>query len=355
MTKGDSYIMVMTRNNWFYSKEVDIFVLFALSPIVAFLLALLIYFKVPDFIGAIVAAVIIDLPHQAQTHILLLANPKEFARVKNHYFISAIVIAAFCTFFAVTGHILIPVTVWSYWLIFHIILQHYGIAAIYARRGGYSGNTSNIKYLVLTGTIAPIVYRMAMTGITFGTPINQIQIVTPPIPNWIAFVMYIAFGLLLINFIYKEIKARKEPISYNYNIMVYCIIAYTLLLYNAFFLFESNLLLFLLISTALHAIQYHFIAGNKTIAVLAHEDEDYSKIMTWLRGGIRRIVSNKFSWSLLVVFLSILVFLSNEISYGVIPLTWAMQHFYLDGVIWKRRKEKHSLPVESVLPPPLQS
>ncbi|MFN6518397.1 MAG: hypothetical protein RMY29_028465 [Nostoc sp. CreGUA01] len=344
--------MVTTRNNWYYSKELDSFILFGLSPIVALFLAFLIYLKVPDFMGAIIAGVIIDIPHQAQTHLLLLANPKEFAKFKSHYFISAILIAAFCTFFAVTGNILIPVTVWAYWLIIHIILQHFGIATLYARKGGYSGDTSDIKYLVLIGSMVPIIYRMATTGITFGTPINEIQIVTPAIPIWIPLIMYIVFGILLINFIIKEFRARKE--SKGYNAIVYSIIAYTLILYNAFFLLESNLILFLLISTALHAIQYHLVAGNRTIAVLNSEDEDYSKIMTFIRGGIKRIVSNKFSWSLSVLFLSTLVFLSNEISYGVIPLTWAMQHFYLDGVIWKKRKEKNYIPSESVLTSPVQ-
>lgn len=330
--------MAMTKNNWYYSKNLDLFILFGLSPVVALLLALLMYLKIPDFIGAIIAGVIIDIPHQAQTHLLLLANPKEFAKFKSHYLISAIVIAAFCTFFAVTDNIVIPVNVWSYWLIIHIILQHFGIAALYARKGGYSGDTSDIKYLVLTGSMVPIVYRMATTGITFGTPINEIQIVTPPIPIWIPFVMYIAFGILLIKFIIKEFRAKEE--SKGYNAIVYYIIAYTLILYNVFFIFESNLILFLLISTALHAFQYHLVAGNKVLSVVNNEDEDCSKIMAWIQGRIRKIISNKFSWILAVVLLSLLVFLSNEISSGVIPLTWAMQHFYLDGVIWKKQRER---------------
>lgn len=330
--------MVMSKNSWFYNRNLDLFILFGLSPVIAIFLAILIYLGIPDFIGAVIAGIIIDLPHQVQTHILLLANPKEFARVRYHYFISAIVIAAFCTFFALKGNIIIPVTVWAYWLIFHILLQHFGVAAVYARLGGYSGSTLNIKYLVLTGTIAPIIYRMATKGITFGTPINAIQIVTPPIPNWVPFIIYIAFFFLLVNFILTEIKARKE--SKGYNTTVYSIISYTIVLYNVFFIFESNLLIFLLISTVLHAVQYHLVAGNKTIAVLACEDEDNRKITTWLRGGVRRIVSNKVSWSLVVIFVSSLVFLSNEVSYGVIPLTWAMHHFYIDGVVWKTRKKK---------------
>ncbi|MFK0734803.1 MAG: hypothetical protein ACFKPT_04650 [Gloeotrichia echinulata GP01] len=179
---------------------------------------------------------------------------------------------------------------------------------------------------------------MATTGISFSTPINEIQIITPTLSLWIPFGMYIAFSLLLVKFIVKEIKARKETKAHE--LIVYLIIAYTLLLYNIFFIFEKNLILFLLISTVLHAIQYHFVAGNRIISVIGNEDSNCSNIMIWIKNIISQIVTNKVAWAIAIVSLSILIFLCNDISHGVIPLTWAMQHFYLDGIIWKKQKGK---------------
>jgi hypothetical protein len=287
----------------------------------------------PVLIGSLFLAIIIDLPHQAQTHILLLSNPKEFNRFKNHYFISALVIGTFCFLCAITGNIIIPVTLWSYWLIYHIITQHSGIAALYAKKNGYSKKTTEIKNLILLGTFAPMIYRMADTGISFETPIDNIKIITPSIPMQIPLIMYVIFIILLFQFILNQLNAYKKNEAYPK--ITYGIIAFILIIYNGFFLMNGNLLIFLVLSTLLHAIQYHLVASDRTIQLMKQAESYNHKTLLSIQNLIRAFVNNKAYWILALIFASTLVFLSNSLTYGVIPLTWAMQHFYLDGIIWK--------------------
>lgn len=322
------------HKKWLISSKLDCFILFFLTPFLSILLVGMAASGVPEIVGIFIVGVIVDLPHQVQTHLLLLSNPDEFTKYKSHYFGSLIVIFGLCCFFSFAGMIEIPVSIWAYWIIYHVIMQHFGLAAVYARRNGYSHSTTTLKFIILFGCIAPIALRMATTGLTFGTPIQGIEIITPRISIIIPYLLYFLTVIFLLHNFYVQFIVRrwKIPMISNY------IMIYALAQYNLFFFFEKDLLIFLIFSTLIHAIQYHLIAGSKTLNFVQNYQNNSSSKLTKGQKFVAFIVSNPIVWSVFVILVSLLVFLGNPISYGVIPLTWAMHHFYLDGVIWKRKR-----------------
>jgi hypothetical protein len=321
------------KKQWFISSKIDQFFLFFLTPIASILLVIMMLFGIPELVGILILGVIVDIPHQVQTHLLLLSNSENFNKHKSIYFGSLVVIFSICCIFAALGMIIVPVTFWAYWIIYHVVMQHFGLAAVYARRNGYLGSTNTLKFIILLGSIAPITFRMATTGLTFGTPIQGIEIITPQIPVIIPYCLYIISGVFLLYSVYTQyiIGKFKLPIISN------CIMLYTLAQYNLFFLLEKDLLVFLIFSTLIHAIQYHLIAGAK---IFNSVKKLYSSPATKIEINqefVRYIISNNIIWPLFVILVSLFIFIGNSISYGVIPLTWAMHHFFLDGVIWKRQ------------------
>lgn len=330
---------------WFVNARTDTLAVLVAGPLVSVLLLLAVLQGPAFLIGALLFALFLDLPHVLHTHIRLLANPVDYRRNRRQFWGSLLVIALVCVGLARAGQFPWLVAIWVYWQPYHVCKQHFGVATLYARKSGYQADTRHVLILVLTGFAAPLLYRVAHGGFQFGNyelfgdklPFANLRVPTPPLPDGIAAVAYALFALAIAHFVWREARAARTH-AQTLPRFVWLMLAVSLALYNLAYLFVSDLYALILIGTSIHAIQYHLVCVSTVKAVLprAETPADSSPLLRWLHAGVARISGTRYH-ALVLIGVGLVV-LSTEIpSLGIVPLIVVLHHFYLDGVIWKRK------------------
>ena len=120
---------------------------------------------------------------------------------------------------------------------------------------------------------------------------------------------------------------------------VWVMLAVSLALYNAAYLLVSDLYALILIGTSIHAIQYHLVCVSTVFAILprAETPPDTPLALRWLHGKVQGFGLRPVYWVAALFVASLLVLTTEFPSLGVVPLILVLHHFYLDGVIWKRK------------------
>jgi hypothetical protein len=333
---------------WFVSAKVDTFSILIAGPLVSIMLILAVMQGPAFLIGALLFALLLDLPHVLHTHVRLLANPADYQRNRTQFWGSLILLSIIGIGLGVTQQFVWLVAIWVYWQPYHVCKQHYGVATIYARKSGYQRDTNHILYLMLAGFAAPLLFRMANGGFRFGNyelfgdklPFAEMVIPTPPIANWAAMVAYAVFAVAIGNFVWREWR-NKQDHEQSLSRFVWLMLIVSLSLYNIAYLFVSDLYALILIGTSIHAIQYHLVCVSTVKAVLpiAHTPPESSGSVRWLHSMVVRISATPRLWMVLIG-VGVVVLMTEVPSLGIVPLVLALHHFYLDGVIWKRKASK---------------
>lgn len=333
---------------WFVNARIDTLTVLVVGPLISILLILALIQGPAFLIGALLFALFLDLPHVLHTHVRLLANPTDFKRNRVHFWGSLIVISVVCIGLAVAQQFAWLVAIWVYWQPYHVCKQHYGVSTLYARKSGYQAGTDHVLYLMLAGFAAPLLYRMANGGFNFGhyelfgnrLPFANMAIPTLPMPAWMSAAAYVLFGLAIAHFIWREWRgaatgARQLPR------FVWVMLAVSLALYNAAYLFVSDLYALILIGTSIHAIQYHLVCVSTVKAVIPHAQipAGSSPVLTGLHALVVGFSATTKLW-LTLIGVSLVILALEIPTLGILPLIIVLHHFYLDGVIWKRKAVK---------------
>jgi hypothetical protein len=329
---------------WLSSAKVDTVSLLVAGPLISLVLLLAVMQGPAFLVCAVLFAVFLDLPHVLHTHVRLLANPADFRRVRVHFWGSLAALTVICVSLGAAKMLPWLIAIWVYWQPYHVCKQHFGVATMYARKAGYQGDTQHVLYLMLAGFAAPLMYRMAHGGFKFGDyelfgdklPFANVEVPTPPVPGWLAGVAYGLLACALAYFVWREWRAAKTLPGF-----VWLMLAVSLALYNAAYLLVSDLYALILIGTSIHAIQYHLVCVSSVKAILpiAQIPADSSPLLKLLHGGVVGISGTRRLW-IVLVSAGAIVLMTEVPTLGVVPLIIVLHHFYLDGVIWKRKGTK---------------
>ena len=331
---------------WLVNARNDIFFILLAGPLISLMLLWGVWQGPAFVIGAALFALLLDIPHLLHTYVAMLSSPAEFERHKRPFWIGLAVISTVCIGLALADQFLLLVSIWVYWQPYHVCKQHFGVATIYARKAGYSAETDHVRSLVLSGFAAPLLYRLTHGGFQFGEyelfgtrlPFSGLGVYAPEIPTWTAWVAYAVFAFFLVKFVRRELSDAQSGRALPR--FVWIMLAVSLGLYNASYLLVSDLYALILIGTSVHAIQYHLICVATVKARLASGQEapPSAPLLSWFHRRVQALGKHPMYWIGTLFVASTLIMASEFPTLGVIPLILVLHHFYLDGVIWKRKR-----------------
>lgn len=330
---------------WFLGPRRDTLAILVAGPAISLALLWGIWHGPAFLIGAALFALFLDLPHVLHTYIRLLADPADFQAHRRPFWWGLAVITVLCIGSAAIGQFALLVSIWVYWQPYHVCKQHFGVATLYARKAGYRAETTHVKALVLSGFAAPIMYRLTHGGFHFGhyvllgntLPFSDLMVYTPPMPHWMPWLAYAVFAACTMHFLQREWQGAKR--GETLPRFVWVMLAVSLALYNAAYLLVSDLYALILIGTSVHAIQYHLVCVSTVLAILprAKTPSDAPFTLRWLHTRVQGFGRHPAYWGGALFVASLLVLATEFPSLGVVPLILVLHHFYLDGVIWKRK------------------
>lgn len=330
---------------WLVGTRSDVFFILLAGPLISLMLLWGIWNGPAFLIGAALFALLLDIPHLLHTYVALLSNPAEFARHQRPFWLGLAAISAVCIGLALADQFLLLVTIWVYWQPYHVCKQHFGVATMYARKSGYKADTDHVKTLVLAGFAAPLLYRLTHGGFEFGhyalfgntLPFSGLKVYAPVLPEWTAWIAYAVFAAVAVRFVLKE--GRDARSGQALPRFVWIMLALSLALYNAAYLLIGDLYALILIGTSVHAIQYHLVcvATVKTRLAGAEAAPAGSPLLGWFHRRVKALGSHPLYWVGTLFVASSLVMATEFPTLGIVPLILVLHHFYLDGVIWKRK------------------
>ncbi|MFN3355732.1 MAG: hypothetical protein ACK418_06950 [Pseudomonas sp.] len=330
---------------WFVSAKVDTLAILVGGPLISVALLLAIMQGPAFLVGALLFALFLDIPHVLHTHVRLFAEPLEYQRHKVQFWAGLVVISVFCVGLYSLNALPWLVAIWVYWQPYHVCKQHFGVAALYAKKAGYKHSTLPIRNMVLAGFAAPLIYRITHGGFHFGNyelfeqtlPFANISIPTPALAPFWAWLAYAVFAGTTLQFLVAE--RRQQRYQEGLPRFVLVMLAVSLGLYNAAYLLVSDLYALILIGTSIHALQYHLVCTSTVMAGLrrAETQPAVTGALGVAHGWVKRMGAKPWVWFSTLGLASLLVLSLEMPSVGLVPLIIVLHHFYLDGVILKRR------------------
>lgn len=332
---------------WLVGMRSDVFFILLAGPLISLGLLWGVWHGPAFLIGAALFAVLLDIPHLLHTYIAMLAKPAEFARHRRPFWLGLAVITAGCVGLLWAGQFLLLVSIWVYWQPYHVCKQHFGVATMYARKSGYKADTGHIKALVLAGFAAPLLYRLTHGGFEFGEyllfgntlPFSGIKVYTPDLPAWTTWLGYAIFGVTTVHFVLREMRDAGQ--SKALPRFVWIMLGFSLALYNAAYLLIDDLYALILIGTSVHAIQYHLVCVSmvKNRLETAPAVEETTPVLGWFHQRVKAMCQNRLYWIGTLLMASLLIMATEFPTTGIVPLILVLHHFYLDGIIWKRKPQ----------------
>lgn len=330
---------------WFVSARADTLAILIGGPLISVALLWAIVQGPAFLIGALLFALLLDVPHVLHTHVRLFAEPLEYQRHKVRFWAGLVVISAICIGLYTMNALPWLVAIWVYWQPYHVCKQHFGVATLYARKAGYRHSTQPVRNMVLAGFAAPLMYRMTHGGFHFGDyqlfgqalPFANISIPTPSLDPYWAWLAYAVFAFTIVQFIIAEVGHRRHREGLPRFVLV--MLGVSLGLYNAAYLLVSDLYALILIGTSIHALQYHLVCTSTVLAGLRRTQGQPvpAGALGVAHGWVKRMAARPWIWFGTLGLASLLVLSLEMPSVGLVPLIIVLHHFYLDGVIWKRR------------------
>jgi hypothetical protein len=329
-----------SNSRWFVGPRVDTFFVLGLGVILSAVFFATTHHKGAFLVAAIAFAVLSDYPHVFATSARVWLDPRERGRYGRRYLTSLGIIALVLTALMFTGLTTVVVTVWAYWQVFHVIKQHIGIVNIYASKGGYKSSRKLMKYALLGGCLAPVVYRMAH-GLRFSQyevfgyrlPFSNLSVPTPPIPFILVAGGFLVASVLIGLLIVEQARHRRSGVT-SLPAMSWATFGIAVLSYNLSYLLVSDLFALILIATTTHSLQYHLINWKRNNARFELSRELREQKLVLARLSSRRALP------LYVLSFALIGLIAGKLDtflLGVIPLTFVFHHFYMDGAMWKSK------------------
>ncbi|MES2677411.1 MAG: hypothetical protein V4612_03750 [Pseudomonadota bacterium] len=324
------------NSQYLVNKKLDFTGIVLFGMIIATTIFFTSYYGFGFMVVAVLFAALIDIPHVLHTYARILSNKGEFSLYREKFLTSLFLISITALFFITRNQLWLLAMVWVYWQPYHVFKQNYGISKIYAKKNGYSDSIFLCIMTLLFGCLSPIIYRVSDTGLRFGNysvfekqlPFSNLVIPTPNLPIESSYVLYALFFMFLFLFFLEQKKLSLSKKQLPLIVIVMNLL--TVSTYNIGYLYTQDLYALILIATSMHALQYHFICFNYQ---QRRQKENTDKLRI-------RIITKK---DLLTYFAGLMIcgifVSSSELMFsGAIPLIIVLHHFYMDGVIWRRKK-----------------
>ena len=212
--------------------------------------------------------------------------------------------------------------------------------ALYARKASYKVSNTLPKVVLFLGCFSPILYRVYNKGFFFGDyhffgiplPFSGLVIDLPTVSIKLVEVSYILFSAAAVALIWQQLQLRVKKQSMLPSILMW-MIPVVIASYNMAYIMLPDLYSVLLVSTSIHALQYHLIcwAYNKGKYKLDPLTSSRSQKM------VASLLQPKkaFFYFLVLIVGGWACSLSEFFMSGLIPLTLVLHHFYLDGIVWR--------------------
>lgn len=289
---------------------------------------------------AVTFAIVMDFPHVVHTYVRVAFDPEEYKRYGREFNTSLLFFVLLCGALVLIGQFALLVAVWVYWQPYHVIKQHDGISGLYAVKNGYKGERRWLRGALILGCAAPILYRIMDTGLGFGSyevfgstlAFSNMQIPTPPMP-WPLVALCYGAAIVCLGAVGLQIVRGEAP---PWPSLLLVGLAVTT--YNIAYLTFTDLYTMILIATAMHALQYHAICWLATRG--KHRDTNRDEAAP-LGVRVLRTITAKGN---LAIYAGTLLLLGSALAgtellwMGVVPLVVVLHHFFMDGVIWKTRR-----------------
>jgi hypothetical protein len=282
-------------------------------------------------------AMLTDMPHVFQTTLRVGLDAQERRLHGRRYVISLILTVGIVGYFFTTGHRQVVLAVWIVWQFFHVIKQHYGIMRIYGAKARYRGPTRLAGATLFLGCVSPVLYRLGQ-GMRFGEywvlgrrmPFSGLGLPAVPVPNGLLVAFYTAASACAIAFVYEQLSLRRSGQTILPR-MSFGTITLAIVSYNLSYLLVSDLYALIMMATTLHSLQYHVISWRRCYGRFAREPgTDGSSLLEFLsRKG------HAWFYAATVILVGATLASSETFLLGAVPLVLALQHFYLDGYMWR--------------------
>ena len=279
---------------------------------------------------AAIFAVLLDFPHVVWTSMRVWMDPGERRRHGQHFVASLAVIAGAVVILAELHRFDVVLVVFVVWQVVHVVRQHVGMVSIYAAKSGYRGSRGPVKWLLYTGCLAPVCYRLAR-GLHLGhyvifghaLPFSDVRLPLPLLPWPVVYLVYAGFAVAATVFVVDQARNRLPSAA-----LVTVTVAVGF--YNLSYVFVSDPYALILIATTFHSLQYHLISWARNRGRFGAAAEHRGLLLARLTCP-RSVVP-------LAVVLAAIGFALAEGEFvlaGALPFSLVLHHFYLDGWLWK--------------------
>lgn len=290
---------------------------------------------------ALTFAIVMDFPHVVHTYVRVAFDPDERQIYRREFYISLAVITAVSLSLVAAQQFWLLVTIWVYWQPYHVIKQHDGIAGLYAVKNGYKGDRRWLRGALMFGCVAPILFRIMDTGLGFGTyevfghplPFSNLRIPTPPIPWPLVALAYLAALICIAQVVRQQLRQEAPPWP------SLALVGTAILTYNIAYLAFTDLYTMVLTATAAHALQYHAICWLFLNGKHGRAGTEKPAAPLGLR-FLRTVTApgNLAIYAGSLLLMGALIAGTEFLMLGTLPLILVLHHFFMDGIIWKSRR-----------------
>lgn len=233
--------------------------------------------------------------------------------------------------------------VYMMWAVYHYSGQNYGLTLIYAKRANIEVHTwwrfvlAGFLYSCFVAQLTAM-EALGGTGWVVGMTFPLLQI-----PLWVSALMrYVSYGFALALFFYAIQWSRRHKRGIPWIVALPVVAQYTWTLLSAqTFSFQILVALF-------HGLQYLLVAWAME---MHRQAASPSAADSW-----RFLSSRTLYWAAMILVTGAFIFfglpwlvslLGYELTFplGVFFVSVQIHHFFVDGVIWKLRGEKHRSPL----------
>jgi hypothetical protein len=154
--------------------------------------------------------------------------------------------------------------------------------------------------------------------------------------GWVVPLAYLAFAYSLWRLVSNEriiVRAGDEGLPG----MAVMTMAVAIMSYNVSYLIVTDLYALILIATSVHSLQYHLISWRRNYGRFYTGDCYAEAASQPLLARLSR--RHGFGWYALFFLMAGAVLAHAEtMLLGIVPLTFVFQHFYMDGILWKGKR-----------------
>lgn len=286
--------------------------------------------------------IIANYPHYMATNYRVYGSRSQLHRYKFFaiYVTGLLLLTAVLSHALVGAWVYVLVTVYAVWTPYHYVGQNYGIAVMYAGRGGL-GVTRAEKWLLYASLIASMLtYLLLLAVRPAGSGPTLIHLGISPDAVRAAYLALLAGGLAaFVTFAWRLTRRATLPVLAPVLLVIamqfiwFCTPSGLILFHRRLSVTGLDLQLFVPALAFLHSVQYLGVTTFYTKRDQARLGRPF-RIVPYL---VILIVGGVLLWPLTLRLFSQLFVVDYAVSVMVLNALINIHHFILDGAIWKLR------------------